>query len=335
MPAKRATIRDVAAALGMSTTTVSASLTGGGRVSNATRALVLQTAEEMGYRALPVARHLRGGSTSAIGLYLPSKYAGLRYHMRFAYGVAQRARERGVSTVLLAIDDGEEPLHRLAFPVDGIVVGDPLRHDPHLAELVDSGIPVVFGEGALSGMPTPSGTVRSDHRAALIELLGHVARGGATRPVMLSPTDDSYWGEELRAGYHEWCAENGYPHVTLPIAIDEDPLEAGSLVSDFLDETSPDAILSSGETGTAAVLTWVRRRDRQIGEDLLLAQCTETATTVMAHPQITSLDLRPDALGAATAGLLLDLLDGTAQPGTVMEHHVAVLPRESTAMLGR
>ena len=58
---KRTTIYDIAARLGISTATVNRALTGKPRVKDETRKLVLQTAEEMGFRPNSLARSLARG----------------------------------------------------------------------------------------------------------------------------------------------------------------------------------------------------------------------------------------------------------------------------------
>jgi len=92
-----------------------------------------------------------------------------------------------------------------------------------------------------------------------------------------------------------------------------------------------DAIISSADIGTSAVLHWAREHGRRIGEDLLLAQCTDSLSTTLSVPTVTSIDLRPDALGAASADLLLDLLSGTQPLGAEREMPLTLIRRESTA----
>ncbi len=335
---KRVTIADLAAALGMSQTTVSTSINGTGRVSEATRERVLAAATELGYRALPAARHLRDASTGAIGLYLPTRYSGYRYHMRFASGVAERARQNDLSTVLLALGGGQDPLHRPVFPVDGIVIGDPQLGDPALAMLIDSGVPVVFGDGIVPGMPTPSGVVRSNHREVFLELLDSVVTLGSTAPVMLTPTDLSDWGDTLRRGYREWCETNRFAHEVCPVDIDSSPAAVREAVGTFLGRSNRvDAIISSADIGTSAVLHWARDNGRRIGEDLLLAQCTDSLSTTLSIPTVTSIDLRPDALGVESADLLLAILSGEQAVGAEREMPLRLIRRESTShpLIGR
>ena len=60
------TIRDVAAAAGVSITTVSRALNETGRVGPATRDRVLTTAQRLGYEPNDLARSLHGKATSLV-----------------------------------------------------------------------------------------------------------------------------------------------------------------------------------------------------------------------------------------------------------------------------
>src|SRR6185295_14136328 len=65
---ERAGIRDVAAAAGVSITTVSDALNGKGRLPDETRSRVREVADRLGYRPSAAARTLRTGRSGLIGL---------------------------------------------------------------------------------------------------------------------------------------------------------------------------------------------------------------------------------------------------------------------------
>ena len=145
------TIHDVARMAGVSTSTVSRSLTGGPRVSAATRARVRRIAEDLSYRPSRSAQSLRSSRTGTIGLLAPTMENPVAYdHLRV---VVRAAFEAGY-TVLVA--DGQDSaeiqeaeLARIRdFRVDGLIVGrGVLQVTPALLEFVRSGVPV---EPALS-----------------------------------------------------------------------------------------------------------------------------------------------------------------------------------------
>jgi DNA-binding LacI/PurR family transcriptional regulator len=82
---KPATIKDIASLVGVSTSTVSAVLgpreSRHVRVSENTRAQILEAAERLKYRPNRMARSLRGEKTNVIGLY--TAYGYLNPHVQF------------------------------------------------------------------------------------------------------------------------------------------------------------------------------------------------------------------------------------------------------------
>src|SRR4051794_22258072 len=103
------TIRDVAAAAGVSPTTVSHALNGKGRVDAATRTRIADVADELGYRANRVARGLRSGRTGTIGLALPetsgneagAEMLGLDFYLQLAAGATRAAFSHDQALLLL------------------------------------------------------------------------------------------------------------------------------------------------------------------------------------------------------------------------------------------
>lgn len=120
------TIHDVARRAGVSTSTVSRSLSGGSRVSQATREKVRRIADELGFRPSRSAQALRSSRTGTIGLLAPNLENPISYdHLR---ATIRAAHERGY-TVL--VGDGQEnpeiqdaELSRMRdYRVDGVILG--------------------------------------------------------------------------------------------------------------------------------------------------------------------------------------------------------------------
>src|SRR6476661_5528724 len=113
----RITIRDVAAAVGLSPTTVSHALNGKGRVDPDTRERIATTAQELGYRPNRTARRLHSGRSGAIALLLPfvepdvarDEMLALDYSMHLAGAAARAAFATGhpmlLTPPLKSVDD--------------------------------------------------------------------------------------------------------------------------------------------------------------------------------------------------------------------------------------
>lgn len=382
MNARPVTLLDVAREAGVSRTTASAALGGSGRLSEETRAHVAAVAERLGYRANPVARHLRRGRIGAIGLHLPAQATGLAYYMEFAFGVVERAREEGVSVTLLApggagasggagaaLGGGSGAVAGAAAggaavappQVDGFVVVDPLRGDPAVAAALASGLPVVSGEPVLPGEPEPAAVVRADHAGALRELLDHVAARGARAPALVAPDEASSWAAQLRGAYGDWCAARRIEPRVREVAFNATPEEVRAASKELLgagrrgaaadasgeagggrrsaggesgaaegDGPPVDAIVCAPDGAALGAIAAARAAGVEVGRELLLAACVDSAAMALASPPITALDLGPRAFGGRCADALLALLAGERPAGDALRQPVALVARAST-----
>jgi LacI family transcriptional regulator len=111
---KPVTIKDVAAAAGVSTATVSRVLTGDTTISAARRADVLSTARRLQYRPSAAARRLRTKSSSLLGVVVQS--VGDGYVGEVVLGIQNRARHHGFQP-LFFVSEGRARLEAEALEV--------------------------------------------------------------------------------------------------------------------------------------------------------------------------------------------------------------------------
>jgi LacI family transcriptional regulator len=158
-PKRPATIKTVAAELGVSLATVSRAIRGGELVHPETRKLVLEVAHRQGYRRNVHGANLRLGRTSTFCAVLRSDDSldfGDPSMMHLIRGLITGAEERGFSMMILPVttDDGLFPALRNAIGdgrFDGVVIDHTLAHDDRAEYLLESGFPfITFGRTHLS-----------------------------------------------------------------------------------------------------------------------------------------------------------------------------------------
>jgi DNA-binding LacI/PurR family transcriptional regulator len=145
-----ATIRDLAAAAGLSVTTVSQVLNGKGdecRISEQTRVKVLETAARLGYRRNGYARALRTGRSNLIGIIgvnfdHPVPLLGARYTTR---AVLERGYDVMLFDLTLHPGDPDRALKSLeGHRVEGLVAVTPPRYGREfISRVARRGAPVV------------------------------------------------------------------------------------------------------------------------------------------------------------------------------------------------
>ena len=318
--ARRATIRDVAAAAGVSVKTVSHAVNGKGEVDPRTRARVLAAAARLGYRASRNARSLRSGRTSTIALLLPSLGAAeremlsLSYYMLLASAAASTAFGLEHSLLLAPAADDADNLRRL--DADGVLLCDPVAGDPRIDVLASQGIPVVTIERD-PGRPGHEWCVVGDNREATWTLLDHLAAAGAERIALLAADSDWGWMVESVDAYRAWCAQHDREPVEARASLHDLERSAREQAHALLDRPDrPDAIVALAERHAGGVVQAARALGLAVPGDLLVASGADSPETTFGDPAITALDLHPGERGSAAAELLIDRLAGRATATT-------------------
>lgn len=305
-PGRRITIRDVARAAGVSVTTVSAAMSGGGRLSAQTRQRVATAAANLGYTPSPSARHLRTARTGAIGLCLPDQVLTLEYYLQLAFGAAETAMAQGLSLTLVPTHSAPGALSTAA--VDGMIVVDPVADDPTIATLVDAGITIVTCENDPSGA-LHGGAVTGDHQTGIRLLLDHLVGQGAMSIAMIAPPASSSWSALARSAYQQFCTARGLPDLLVDVPFISTVSTVRAATHKILDGPGVDAIVALPDGGAVGTLQAATARGFRVPRDLLIASGVDSTIMELSAPPITALDLNPRQMGAAAALMLSEVLE--------------------------
>ncbi|WP_233508518.1 LacI family DNA-binding transcriptional regulator [Spongiactinospora gelatinilytica] len=187
-PRKRATIREVAKATGLSPAAVSYALRGM-QVSDETIVRVRRAAAELGYEADPIARALASGRTGMIGL-LCGSLADL-WQQALAVGIGRALKDN--DRYALILDASGDPTRERTLAqqlrdqrVDGLIVQPVDPAAEFWAEMCDT-VPVVAIGDAL-GEARTAGEVVFDNRRGTTMALEHLRDNGHRRIAVLTPT---------------------------------------------------------------------------------------------------------------------------------------------------
>jgi DNA-binding LacI/PurR family transcriptional regulator len=311
---RRVTIKNVATAAGVSTTTVSDALNGRGRLPEATRTRIALVASELGYSANPLAKNLRQGKTGAIALYFPQNTLRMQYYVDLAIGAAEEALAHEYALVLLPATIGD---NGLPVNVDGVVVSDPRLGDPTLAKLRQLGVPIVTCEADQTIGAAIDGVIESDHGVAMRGLLDHLESQGASRIAVMCTFDDTAFAHQLRGAYLQWCAEAGRPELLWDVPFVSTQREATSTVQEILALEPPvDAIISVPDGTATSTLQTVLESGLRVPEDILVAGYVDSPELGGLSTTVTAVDLSPAAMGTMAAALLADIIAGRAPLGS-------------------
>ncbi|SNY49893.1 LacI family DNA-binding transcriptional regulator [Paractinoplanes atraurantiacus] len=182
----RPTIRDVAAAAGVSKGTVSFVLNGRPGVAEDTKRRILDAARELGWTPSHQARALSTSRAFAVGLVLarePELLGADPFFPAFIAGVERTLSDRGQALVLQVVPEDEEEAgyRRLAGSkrVDGVFLLDLRVGDTRIALLEELGLPAV----TIARPDVPSGfpAVLVDDRPGIVAAVRHLQELGHRR----------------------------------------------------------------------------------------------------------------------------------------------------------
>lgn len=181
-PGRRTTIKDVAAALGLSVMTVSNAYNRPDQIAPATRERVLAEAKRLGYTGPhPTARSLRRRRTGVIGLLIP---APLSYTFSdpgtvlFTQGISLASEAARLGLLLLSGSSPQDPAMVGDAAVDGIIAIAMPENDPLVATTLRRQLPLVLVDSA----PYPGAwRVGIDDAAAALSAAEHLLELGHRR----------------------------------------------------------------------------------------------------------------------------------------------------------
>ncbi|MFE7111634.1 LacI family DNA-binding transcriptional regulator [Streptomyces sp. NPDC057575] len=325
-------LREVARRAGVSVTTASHALNGVGRVGADTRERVLAVARDLGYRANPNARGLRGARTGLIGLTHRTAIEGgitdIEYFVKIVNAATWTAMDRDYSLVLVPPSLDGRPFESL--PLDGTIVIDPLTDDPLLTRLSAMGVPVVTTGRDLSrkdAFPWVDNELSTCAQAAL----DHLAATGAQRVGLLTGSTGQSYDEDAARAYRDWCARTGRPVLLDHAEPGTDSTAAARRLLTRPDR--PDALYVVMEKFGFATLAVCRELGLSVPEDVQIVVGADGEFARSSRPPLTALDLAPESIGRQAAELLMDVIGNPPEPGAAPEHRLVpakLLEREST-----
>lgn len=314
MAARRVTIVEIAQHVGLSKTTVSDALHGGGRVSPATAARVAAAARELGYVTNRAARQLRGRSVGAFGIYIPPIARNFNFYMEFAFGAAHGSAEHDADLTLFARDADVGPRH---FQVDGVLAVDPLPGDPMLERLVDAGIPMVTaGRPPEALADAVSAVIEAPHSDLARLVLDHLRQSGYRRPAFVGSDRQFYssWADDVRQSYLDWCAAHSAEPSAFDCPLGATVEELGAAVRSAVAPSDVDALVCAPQSFAGRSIGILQSMGRHVGPEFGLASLSSDPTTELGNQRITAVDLAPWTFGREAVNLLAAVTAGESRP---------------------
>ena len=337
-------LKELAAELGLSQTTVSRALNGYPEVNEATRLRVRETALRLGYRPNVSARRLATGRVGAVGVVLPASDSSQfgPHTSEFLSGMSERLARDEIDIVISPVeaDDALPAYRRLASSqrVDALVVGSPALDDPRVRMLAGMGLPfLVHGR---TETPVPHAWLDIDNEGAFHRATSHLLDLGHRRIAMINGPRGLTFAEHREKGYRTALAARGVAADDRLIANGRFTDEIGfRFAQGLLEQADPPTAVLAGSMMTAlGVFRAIRAAGLTLGRDVSMIAHDDVFPYLNADNMVPSMSTTRSSIrtaGHRVADLLMQLLGGK-DPETVHElWPVELVLRESTGPLAR
>lgn len=326
----RTTIHDVAAASGVSVSTVSKAVNGRYGVATATVERVMRVVEELGYESSLIASSMRSRRTGVIGVLV----AGFEpFSTEVLKGVSAGIRNHPFELLAYAGPgqaDGEGWERRSLSRLSGTLVDGAIMVTPTVVN-VTAEVPIVAIDPHTGPADLP--TVESDSFGGAREAVRYLIELGHTRIGFIAGRPDLRSSIAREAGYRRALADAGLP-------LDPSLVGVGRYVGDIAREAAatllsraerPTAIFAANDLSAIGIIAVAQELGLSIPEDLSVvgfddvpeaSQLARPLTTVRQHMQL---------LGGEAARLLIALLGGQQPAATHLRLPTQLIPRATTA----
>jgi LacI family transcriptional regulator len=335
------TIYDIAKLAGVSAATVSNVLNGKGRVSERTRKLVQDIADEQGYVTNSSAKSLREARTRTVGVVTPD--VSNDFFSSIVQGIETLLSAKGYMTFICdTANDLEREagcVHNLVEKqVDGIVFvgGD----SPRWSKDVPETIPCAYVDRQLPEPLDGATIVDSDARQITYECTCLLKERGCERIAYLcvAAGGTAYIKDVRYKGFCDALRDCGIrldKNLVLAGPHEQSSLvESRELVGRCLDDGFDfDGIVAIGDRLALGALGVLKEHGVAVGKDVLLIGQDNSLYSRITTPAISTVERHTDQMARAAVESLLEMVEGDSHGGNVVEVPHEIVERATT--LGR
>ncbi len=311
--AERIRIYDVARVAGVSVATASKALNDTGRMTDATRIRVKQTAAALGFRPNAMARALTRQRSFTVGLLTNDTYG--RFTLPVMAGINEALVDQGVSVFLCGIEDDAAlgKIHvdaMLDKQVDGIIATGK-RIDRRLpVDLSGLPVPVVY---AFTQGPADAVTLVSDDAQGAREATEHILQLGRRRLAHVTGPEN-FASVTSRAEAFRAVTGASAPvlHGTWSEAWGHEAV--GQLLGS---DTPPDGIFCGNDQIARGVVDALRERGVAVPAEVSVVGFDNwEIVSAATRPPLSTVDMNLKELGREAGRLILELAEGKpVEPG--------------------
>lgn len=308
-------IKDLAQALGLSTSTVSRAFRGNSDINPKTKERILALAKEMNYQPNHYASNLREQRSHTIAVVVPE--LANNFFAQAINGIEKVAREKGYHVLIYRTGDDFEKevsfindLHN--GRVEGIIMsvsGESQNHN-YLKALKTKRIKLVFFDRVYDDIQAPK-VITNDYESSFLATK-HLLEGGCKRPAYLVINKKLSIGKMRMQGYLDAIKESSIPFDDeLIINCSNEAEENYEILGKAFKKLKPDGVFASVERLAIASYYTCQNLGLAIPEDVKIIGFSSLEIAPLLNPSLSTITQPAYEMGTKAAQLLFESLNSS------------------------
>jgi len=327
MKFESATIKDIAKALNLSTSTVSRALRGSYEISAETKKQVMEYAEKINYRPNPIALSLKERRTRSIGVVV-SEIAN-NFFSQAINGIESIAYNKGYHVIITQSHESQarervNVEHLAARGVDGLLISlsSESFDTSYLKELHEKGMPIVLFDRITNEIETH--TVTANNYIGAFHATEHLIYEGYKKIAHITSSPFLSIAKERLEGYKNALAKHDIAfneslvkhcsHGGMIVAEIEEALAAL-----FKSKTKPDAIFAAGDRLT--LICYGLIKEMKLKKEAGFIGFSNTGVGDLFCPSLSVIRQPAAEIGQSAIEFLIQIIE-SKRPVTEFQHKV-------------
>lgn len=332
------TLKTLAKALNLSTSTVSRALKGSHEISQSTQQMVKALADELGYSPNFSASSLRQSKSKTIAVIVPEIQNS--FFSQALNGIEEIALKKGYHVLIyLTHEDVSKEKEILKLlrngRVDGLLisVSNTTNSFEHLQDILHNEVPLVCFDRVAESIAVPH--VTTDDQDAAWQATEALLAKGCRRIAFLSMSSSLSISNYRKIGYLKALQQKGLANESMVVECGANDEANKKIIRDLLQsKKAPDAIFATVEKLAINTYEVCRELQLSIPEELKVISFSNLAATALFNPALSTIVQPAHAIGKEAASILFKLIE--KKPLYASEQKV-VLPsgivhRDSTSL---
>lgn len=332
---KPVTIKDVAAALGISVSTVSRAMRNAKDINASTRELVLKKAKQLKYEPNYSAMALVKRQTNLIGVIVPVIHSN--YFSSALSGMSECLMDSKYQMIVFQSNENtkieRECIKRLlSYNIDGLLisVSKSTKDSKGINEAIRRNVPVVMFDRILEGVDCAK-VIVNEYEGAF-KAVEHLIKKGCRNIAHLAGPKDLSISYNRKQGYLDAMAAHGLKvnagMVVHCKSFEDDAPRAFKKI--LKNSPLPDAIFFINDLSAIDAIKYLRRKGIKIPDDIKIVGFNNDPVSYASDPSLTTVMQPSYEVGKLSMGILIDVLEGKSSNSGTFELRTKLVCRGSS-----